>query len=142
MHRFFAPIAIAVALVGCDKAELGASDAWVRLPAVTGRPGAAYVTIKGGAEATSLLTVSTPAAIRTELHEMKDEGGMMTMAPLKDIAIPAGQTVELKSGGKHVMLYDIAPTIRPGTTVPLRLSFANGKSIEVTAQVKAAGEGE
>ena len=63
----------------------------------------------------------------------------MTMSPLKDIAIPAGGTVALKPGGKHVMLYDIAPTLRAGTTVPLKLSFANGKTIEVVAQVKAAG---
>lgn len=139
MRVFLAACAIVASLTGCEKAELGASDAMVRLPAVSGRPGAAYVTIRGGAEATSLLAVATPAAIRTELHEMKHEGGMMTMAPLKDIAIPAGQSVALKPGGKHVMLYDIAPTLRAGTTVPLKLSFANGKTIEVTAQVKAAG---
>lgn len=142
MQRIFVAIAMAAALSGCEKAELAASDAWVRLPAVSGRPGAAYLTIRGGAEATSLLRVSTPAAIRTEIHEMKHEGGMMTMAPLKDVSVPAGERVDLKPGGKHVMLYDMAPGVRAGGTIPLRLSFANGKTIEVAAQVKSAGEGD
>ena len=140
MRRFFALCLVAATLGACEKAELGASDAWVRLPAVSGRPGAAYVTVQGGREPTALLAVSTPAAVRTELHEMKHEGGMMTMAPRKDVAIPAGEKVELKPGGVHVMLYDIAPSVRPGATVPLRLSFADGKSVEVAARVKAAGE--
>jgi len=129
----------ATLLAGCEKPELAASDAVVRLPAVAGRPGAAYFTVRGGPEATSLLAISTPGAIRSEMHEMKQEGGMMAMTPLKDLAVPAGATVEFKPGGKHVMLYDIAPSVRAGSTVPLRLSFADGKTIEVSAQVKAAG---
>ncbi len=140
MRTVLAMVVASVSLAGCQQAELGATDAWVRLPAVTGRPGAAYFIVRGGGEATSLLAVSTPAAIRTELHEMKHEGGMMTMIPLKDVAIPAGQAVAFAPGGKHVMLFDISPSVRSGTTVPLRLAFANGKTVEVTATVKAAGD--
>lgn len=140
MRKIMAVILAGAALAGCEQVELGASDASVRLPAVSGRPGAAYFTIKGGSEATSLLSVSTPAAIRTELHEMKHEGGMMTMIPLKDVAIPAGQAVAFAPGGKHVMLFDIAPTVRAGSSIPLRLAFANGKTVEVQAAVKAAGD--
>lgn len=141
MRRIFAATLLAASLAGCGgKAELRASDGVVRLPAVTGRPGAAYVTIHGGAQATTLLTISTPVAIRSEIHEMKQEGGMMTMAPVKDVAIPAGATVAFTTGGKHVMLYDIAPTVRPGATVPLKLNFADGRVVEVAAQVKAAGD--
>ncbi len=140
MRKGFGAILTLAVLAGCQQAELSADDAWVRLPAVQGRPGAAYFNVKGGGEDTALLAVSTSAAIRTELHEMKHEGGMMTMAPLKDVAIPAGQTVKFGPGGKHVMLFDVAPSVRAGTTVPIRLAFANGKTVEVTATVKAAGD--
>ena len=59
-------VAAALLLAGCGKpAELGADKGWVRLPAVAGRPGAAYFTIHGGAQADTLLAVSTPAALRT-----------------------------------------------------------------------------
>lgn len=140
MRAVFAMILAGAVLAGCQQAELGADDAWVRLPAVAGRPGAAYFTVKGGAQATSLVAVSSPLAIRAEIHEMKHEGEMMTMAPVKDVAIAAGGTVEFNPGGKHVMLFDLSPSVRAGGTLPLRLSFADGKTIEVNAAVRAAGD--
>lgn len=140
MRSLVTMVAAAVALAGCEQAQLGVEDAWVRLPAVSSRPGAAYFTVKGGADATSLLAVSTPATVRTELHEMKHENGMMTMAPIKDVAIPAGSTVKFEPGGKHVMLYDISPEVRAGGKIPLRLAFANGKTIEVEAELRAPGQ--
>lgn len=142
MRRGLAALVVAATLAGCQQGEVQADDAWVRLPAVSGRPGAAYFNIQGGGQATALLAVSTPAAIRTELHEMKHQGDMMTMSPLKDVAIPAGVTVRFEPGGKHVMLYDISPSVRAGTRIPLRLAFADGKTLEVQAEVKAAGQAE
>lgn len=140
MRAVFGVILAGAALAGCQQAELGAEDAWVRLPAVQGRPGAAYFTVKGGAQAASLVAVSSPAAIRTEIHEMKHDGKMMTMAPIKDVPIAAGSRVEFKPGGKHVMLFDLAPEVRAGGKMPLRLAFADGKTIEVNAEVRAAGD--
>lgn len=146
MRVVFRPVVTAIlagaVLAGCQQAELTVADASVQLPVVSGRPGVAYFTVKGGAQATSLVAVSTPAAIRAEMHEMKHEGGMMTMAPLKDVAIPAGGTVEFKSGGKHVMLFDVSPSLRPGDVVPLRLSFADGKTIEVKAGATGIGNSQ
>jgi len=143
MRAVFRPVVSAIlaaaVLAGCQQAELTVEDATMHLPVVSGRPGVAYFTIKGGAQATSLVAVSTPVAIRAEMHEMKHEGGMMTMTPLKDVAIPAGGTVEFKSGGKHVMLFDVSPTVRSGEWVPLRLSFADGKTIEVKAATAKVG---
>ena len=140
MRSFVVAVAAAVTLAGCEQAQLGVEDAWVRLPAVSSRPGAAYFTVKGGSDATSLLAISSPAAVRSELHEMKHEGGMMTMAPIKDVAIPAGGTVKFEPGGKHVMLFDLSPEVRAGGKIPLRLAFANGKTIEVEAELRAPGQ--
>lgn len=144
MRAVFRPVLIGIlasaVLAGCQQAELTVTEASVQLPVVSGRPGAAYFTVKGGAQATSLVSVSSPVAIRAEMHEMKQEGGMMTMAPLKDVAIPAGGTIEFKPGGKHVMLFDISPSVRAGGTIPLRLSFADGKTIEVSAAARTVGD--
>ena len=140
MRSFVVAVMAAVTLAGCEQAQLGVEDAWVRLPAVSSRPGAAYFTVKGGADATSLLAVSSPAAVRTELHEMKHENGMMTMSPLKDVAIPAGATVKFEPGGKHIMLYDLSPELRAVGKIPLRLAFANGKTVEIEAELRAPGQ--
>lgn len=139
-------------LAGCQQAsEVGADHGWVRLPGVAGRPGAAYFTIHGGAKPTTLVAVSAPFAIRAEMHESTPDTsapmdhGMkpaMAMAQAKDVAVPAHADVAFAPGGKHVMLFDIAPRVQSGDTVPLTLAFADGKKLEVKAKVVGAGQDE
>ncbi len=140
--RVFPMIVAAAALSACaPKGELRADGAWIRLPAVAGQPGAAYFAVHGGAKADTLLAVSTPAALKAELHEsMKGDHGMMAMAPLKDVAVPAGGELAFAPGGRHVMLFSIGPAVKPGDKVPLTLSFAGGKTLTLQAQVVGAGD--
>lgn len=140
--RHFSAIVTVAALSACSPAgELSAGNAWVRLPAVAGQPGAAYFTVQGGAKADTLLSVSSRAALKAELHEsMKGDHGMMSMAPLKDVAVPAGGKLAFAPGGRHVMLFSIGPAVKPGQTVPLELSFASGRTIELDAKVIGAGD--
>jgi len=142
--RGFAGIVVAALLVtGCQqKAEPVTVDgAWVRLPAVAGNPGAAYFTLHGGTGPATLLAVSAPFAVRSELHEsMKSHAGMMSMAPVKNVAVAPRAVVTFEPGGKHVMLFDIAPTLQPGAKAPLNLSFADGRKLQVEAVVVGAGD--
>lgn len=141
MRGFPVIVAASLLLAGCGKpAELGARDAWARLPAVQGRPGAAYFTIQGGATADTLLAVATPAALRAEVHETVTTQGVMAMRPVDTVTVPAGQSVAFAPGGRHVMLFDLGPNVKPGTRIPLALAFASGKRVEVQAQVVAAGD--
>ena len=141
MRGFPGIVAAALLLAGCGQpAGLGASKAWVRLPAVAGRPGAAYFTISGGAQPDILLAVSTPAALRSELHETTDHQGVKSMQPTRDLPVPAKGVLEFAPGGRHVMLFDLGPGVKPGTRVPLALAFASGKKLEVQAQVVGAGD--
>jgi len=134
-------VAAALLLAGCGKpAELGADHGWVRLPAVAGRPGAAYFTVHGGAQADTLLAVSTPAALRAELHETMDHQGTKSMRPARDVAVPANGTVEFAPGGRHVMLFDVGPNVKAGGHIPLTLAFAGGKRLEIQAQIVGAGD--
>lgn len=141
MRTFVGIVSLAV-LVGCQQpAELKADGAWMRLPAAAGRPGAAYFTVHGGDKPDTLLAVTTPAALRTEMHEsMKGDHGMMAMAPIKDVAVAARDTLAFAPGGKHVMLFDLGPRVVAGERIPLKLSFAGGKTLEVQAMVLGAGD--
>lgn len=133
---------LALALTACNKkpAELTVSDAWVRLPAVKGQPGAAYFTVKGGATPDRLVLVTANYAVRSEMHESMQSGGMMTMKPLETgVAIPAGSKVSFKPGGMHVMLFDIRPQLTPPGPMELTLRFASGVSFTIDAEVKKAG---
>jgi copper(I)-binding protein len=141
--RGFMSVAAMVMVAGCQQApkDVTADSAWVRLPAVAGNPGAAYVTLHGGSKDTNLLSVSAKVAVRTELHEsMKGHEGMMTMAPIQAVPVPAGGTVAFEPGGTHVMLFDITPKLQPGEKAPITLTLADGKAVTVEAIVVAAGD--
>lgn len=142
MRGFPGIVAVALLASGCQQApaETGIERAWVRLPAVAGRPGAAYFTIRGGSKGDTLVQLSTPAAERAELHETMDHAGVKAMQPVRDVAVPAGGTLAFAPGGKHAMLFDIGPNVKPGDTIPLAFAFAGGRT--VTAQAKVVGAGD
>lgn len=144
--RHFAILPVLLALAGCQQAAPKAAsvdNAWVRLPAVTGRPGAAYFTIHGGAVEDRLMAVASPQAIRAEMHDMSMEGGIMKMAPIDGgLSVPAKGEVAFTSGGKHVMLFDISPQALPGGKMTLTFTMASGQKLETEAAVVAAGDEE
>jgi copper(I)-binding protein len=98
-------------------------------------------------EPMQLVGVSTPAAGTSEVHEMKMEGDIMRMRPVAKVELPAGQTVEFKPGGYHLMLMDLKQPLKPGTMVPLTLVLRDAQgqerklelSLPVAAQAPGAG---
>ncbi len=131
---------LALALAGCGPSkEIHADKSYVRLPAVKGNPAVAYFTLHGGQGDTALLSVTSPAVVRSELHESMTSGGMAAMAPIDRVPLPAGGEIEFKPGGKHVMLFDISPSVEAGGTIPLVFTFANNDRIQIAAPVIAPG---
>ncbi|WP_179511704.1 copper chaperone PCu(A)C [Sphingomonas lycopersici] len=130
------------ALAGCSQApQLSVSDAWVRLAAVPGRPAAGYFTLHGGPTDATLISVATDVAVRTEMHEMKaGAGGAMTMDAMQQLRVPATQTVRFAPGGKHLMLFDLNPSVKPGGKLTFTFTFADGVRIQQPASVIAAGD--
>ncbi len=77
-----------------------------------------------------------------ELHNMVMENDVMIMREVEGgkIPIPAGEMVELKQGGLHVMCINKAAPLELGTSVDITLQFANAGDITVTGEVVAPGE--
>ena len=110
-------------------------DAWVRAT-VAGQQGTgAFMTVTAKA-ATRLVAVTTPVAGVAEVHEMKMEGDIMKMRAVPVLDLPAGQTVQLKPGGYHVMLMDLKQPLAYGSTVPLTLVFKDEKGAESRMELK------
>ena len=65
---------------------------------------------------------------------------MMSMAPVRLVAIRAGGTAEFAPGGKHVMLFGLKPGLKKGDTIPLTFTFASGRSVTVTSRIVGAGD--
>lgn len=130
-------------LLGCSgPAELDVEDAWVRLPAVPGRPAAAYFTVEGGPESRTLHRVTADYAVRAEMHETVAGGraaGHMAMRPIATVPIPAGGEVRFEPGGRHVMLFDLDRRAVPGATTLLTLVFDGNRRLYRKAFIVPAG---
>lgn len=105
---------------------------WSRpLPAVSVN-GAAYMTIMNmGSTADRLVSVSTPAAKKAELHNHFMEGGLMKMRPVEAVEIAPGGSAALEPGGLHVMLMGLTQPLEEGKSFPLTLNFEHAGSVEV-----------
>lgn len=151
----------ALALAGCNKqapapapsatASLDATpanapgttltDAVVQLPAVAGNPGVAYFTIaQGSGPSRKLVAVHVDGAGKAEMHQSMSKDGMMAMAPLGDVALDSGKSVVFKPGGNHVMLFDLAPSLKAGGVTEVTITLDNGDKASAKAKVVAPGE--
>jgi copper(I)-binding protein len=116
-------------------AGIVAADAWARA-AATGNS-AAYMTLKnGGAAADRLVKAESDVASAVELHKTTMEGGMMKMAPVDGIALPAQGQAELKPGGLHVMLIGLKRELKAGEKLKLKLYFEKAGAQEIEAEVR------
>ncbi len=131
-------LAAAAPPAACAQAAvITAHDAWAREP-MGGRnmTGVFVVVENAGATPRAIVSAATDAAEKVELHEMKSDGGMMRMSPVKQIEVPAKGKVELKPGSFHVMLFGIKGKPAAGDTMNLTLTFDDGTTVTTAAQFR------
>ena len=119
---------------------LAIANASLRLNPNSAAPSAAYFTLTGGATPDTPTGGGAPDAGRAGKPGSQMEGGMMTMAPLSSIAVPAGGTVEFRQGGKHVMLFDVSAAARTAGKIKLVLTFASGATLDAEAVAAPLGQ--
>lgn len=103
--------------------------------------GAVYLTVTATGEAADrLLGVTTAAAGSATLHESVDRDGVHRMEERPEgFEVPAGGSVELAPGGKHVMLMGLADGTAEGGSLPLTLRFERAGEVEVEVPVEGPG---
>ena len=92
--------------------------------------GGGYVILQNNGDTDDrLISVEMPMAAKSEIHDMSMTDGVMQMRPLKDgIEIPAGHSVVLQPGGKHLMFMGLSGQLEKGQSVPVTLNFENAGS--------------
>lgn len=102
--------------------------------------GGGFVTIKNTGSADDVLVAAeSPASGRVELHEMAVVNDVMTMRQLKGgIPVPAGETVELKPGGLHLMFMDVKEPFVEGGQVSVKLTFEKAGTVDLVLPVGPA----
>ncbi|MEY3475374.1 MAG: hypothetical protein RL087_1832 [Pseudomonadota bacterium] len=125
-------------------APVTVEGAWVR-PTVPGQKGTGAFMRITAKEGMKLVGAASPAAGVTEVHEMKMEGNVMRMRAITALDLPAGQTVELKPGGYHVMLMDLKAALPKDTTVPITLMLRDARGaqqrLELSVPVRSSAPG-
>ncbi len=119
--------------------EVTVEDVRARPAPLEGGNGGAFLTVLNGTDApVRFSSAASDISAVVELHETVNEDGVMKMIPQPDgFEIPAGGSVILQPGGKHVMLLGLVKPLVEGDSFPLTLNFDNGMSMEVTVPVVA-----
>ncbi len=144
-----AVITLGAVACGGDDESITITDPWARTSPAMVTMGAAYMQIEASAGDT-LIGVSVPSSIaeRAEIHEMApasnsgdsmDMDSMdeaMVMQQVMSLVLPAGETVEMKPGGYHVMLIGLAAPLEVGETFDLTLDFETAEDQVVTVEVR------
>ena len=117
--------------------EVTVEAARARPAPLVGGNGGVFLTLLNGTDAPVRLTsAASDVASHVELHETVNENGLMKMIPQPEgFEIPAGGSVILMPGGKHVMLLGLVKPLVEGDSFPLTLNFDNGKVVELTVPV-------
>jgi copper(I)-binding protein len=135
-----------LAIAGCNapttSGTLHIEDAWARTTAPGATTGAGYMTLVNDGVADRLVSASSPAAEKVELHESAMDGMVMTMRPLGPVGIKAGATVTLAPNGKHLMFTGLKAPFIAGATVPVDLTFEIAGVRRVNLEVRDAAPEE
>ena len=131
-------LALAVVLTASQAwaGDITVGDVWARASAGgAGGVGAVFLTITNQGDDDQLVAVQSPVTSMAELHTHRDMNGIMIMRKVDTIPVAAGQKVELKPGGLHIMLMNMNTALTDGDSFPVTLTFAKAGTMTVTAKV-------
>lgn len=137
---------VSVGLVsGCDvttKVEvntggnIGFGDPVIRVPRAD-RPTAGYFRLDYNFDRKDrIISVTSPAFKRVEMHDSVKEGGMITMVKLEDLEIPANSSISFAPGGKHLMLFDPIKPLKDGDQVKVVFVLEKREPVDISFSLK------
>jgi copper(I)-binding protein len=115
------------------------SGAWVRQSLGQTGMTAGYLLIENkGAQDDTLVNITTSVGAVAHLHENSMKDGVMSMKPVQNLPIKAGQSLEMKPGsGLHIMIMGLKSPLMAGDPLTLDLEFERAGHIKVDAKVRA-----
>ena len=121
--------------------KLEISNAWARETPGRARTAAVYIEriSNFGSKSDSLINIGSPLAAKTLIHETLVENSIAKMIHIEELKIPVGNSVTLKPGGLHIMMFDIKKKLVKGFNFPMVLKFKESGRITVIVEVKEIG---
>lgn len=113
------------------------------LPPFPGRDTAAgYMSITNHSQSDDkLISVTSPISGAVEIHNHIEDNGVMKMRQVDGIMLKAGETVELKPGSFHLMMFK-ANLPEDQKDVSLTLNYEKAPSVTMIVPVEGRGDEE
>jgi periplasmic copper chaperone A len=123
-----------------EKGDIQVRHPWSRATPAGAKVAVGYMEIRNqGKQPDRLVSATTPVARRVEMHLTRQEGEVMKMREVKSFEVPARERTELRPGGAHLMLVDIARPLKKGERFPMRLVFERAGELEIELEVQEQG---
>ncbi len=121
-------------------AQVQIDQPWTRATAPGAKVAGGYMTVKNAGNADKLLSASSPASAKVELHVHTNDNGVMKMREVPGgYEIPAKGSFELKPGGAHLMFMDLKAPLKEGDKVPVTLKFEKAGEVKTEFAVSGLG---
>lgn len=144
MRHIFLTVA-ALALIGCggdqhthDGEGIEISNARINPPLPGQTTAVAFMRLDNHGDADRILSVSSSASPRVEIHTHLNEDGVMKMRRIDGIDLAHGEAVVLKPGSFHIMMFE--SNLALGDEAVLTLDFETADDLTVVAPVVMRGE--
>ena len=123
------------------QAQMQVEKPWARATAPGATVAGGYMVMRNaGTAADRLVSASSPAAAKVELHVHINDNGVMRMREAPGYDVPAKGSFELKPGGAHLMFVDIRRPLKEGEKVPVTLKFEKSGELRAEFHVGRLGE--
>jgi len=116
------------------------SSARVR-PPLPGRDiAAAYMSVTNHSKTDDkIISASSPVSGHIEIHTHLNEDGVMKMRQVQGVEIKAGETVDFKPGGYHLMMFGVDMG-KDQEDIAVTLNYENSPSVTLIVPLEGQGE--
>ena len=117
--------------------ELVATNAWIQnlAPVVPVRAGYMKLTNTGQQEL-KIVSVESEKFSLIEIHKSTENNGMISMQAVNLLSIKAGETLELKPGGVHLMMMNPLQALSTGEQIAVTLTLDDESTLTVLMEVR------
>lgn len=88
-----------------------------------------------------IVSATTSAAAKVELHDVIKDGDVMKMRQVERIQVPAKGKAVLKPGSLHIMLFELQQPFVEGEQIDVQITFADGEQQTFSAPIKKVMSG-
>ena len=118
---------------------LDVQHAWIAEAPPVSNVMVAYLTLKNNtSNDIELVSAQSDVYSSIEFHETRHENGVARMIRHRTLNIPANSLLELRRGGKHLMLFNPTQRLKAGDAVVIKFTTKNNQEKSVSVIVKKA----